>query len=317
MIQPKVTGLRSVELGVPNLRQSAAFYNYVWGLETIAEEEGTVHLGAGGGARHVLTLREKPVSGLLGVHFATSDKRSVEGLHAKAQAFGVDVASAPNELSENVGGGYGFQFRTPEGVVLNISSDVVESQVSVIDTSKPNKLSHVVLNSGDVEQQTRFFVDLLGFKLSDSTDMMDFIRCSSDHHSVALARGNGPSVNHISYELSSIDGMMQGAGRLKSGGFNPEWGLGRHGPGNNVFLYFIDPNGFVVEYTTELEQIDEATYRPNDPRYWREFPNRPCRWGVATRPSDRVMAAFSGDLSVADPADGLRCEDIIAKNLGH
>ncbi len=35
--------------------------------------------------------------------------------------------------------------------------------------------------------------------------------------------------------------------------------VGRHGPGNNVFSYFIEPNGFVAEYTTELDQIDEAT----------------------------------------------------------
>lgn len=315
MIGAKVTGLRSVELGVTNLRQSIAFYSHVWGLEPILLEDGAAHLGADGGAHHVLTLRERPQCSLLNVHFATVDKAAVNALHGRIQAFGVDVEGQPRELPDGTGGGYGFAFRTPEGVSLNISSDVVGRPSTSHDTSKPSKLSHVVLNSANVEQQTRFFLDVLGFKLSDSTDMMDFIRCSADHHSVALARGNGPSVNHISYELDGIDGMMRGAGRLKSGGFNPEWGLGRHGPGNNVFLYFIDPNGFVVEYTTELEKIDEASYMPNDAKYWREFPLRPCRWGVATRPSNRIMAAFSGDLGVADPADGLRCEEIMAKAL--
>ena len=52
---------------------------------------------------------------------------------------------------------------------------------------------------------------------------------------------------------------MRGAGRMRKAGYNVEWGLGRHGPGNNVFTYFVEPNGFVTEYTTEVDQVDEAT----------------------------------------------------------
>ncbi len=315
MPEAQVNSVHSVELGVTNLRQSVAFYSEVWGLDPILAEGDSVHLGARGGTQHVLTLRERAKTSLLGVHFTAPDKMSVDALHAKTKAFGVEIGSDPAQRSHGFGGGYGFSFQSPEGVVLNITSDLAARNGGYKDSSKPNKLSHVVLNSADVENQTRFFIDVLGFKLSDSTDMMDFIRCSADHHSVALARGNGPSVNHISYELQGIDGLMRGAGRLMSRGFNPEWGLGRHGPGNNVFMYFIDPNGFVVEYTTELEQVDETIHVANDAKYWREFPQRPCRWGVATRPSDRVMAAFSGDLRVADPEDGKRCEEIIATRL--
>ena len=165
--------------------------------------------------------------------------------------------------------------------MLNISSDVARHQSANNDSSVPNKLSHVVLNSAKIDQQTAFFVDVLGFKLSDQTDMMEFVRCSADHHSIAMARGAGPTLNHMAYEVASIDGLMRGAGRMKKHGFNVEWGVGRHGPGDNVFSYFIDPNGFVVEYTAEVEQVDEATYQAHDAAYWRDFPMRPCRWGMA------------------------------------
>ena len=165
--------------------------------------------------------------------------------------------------------------------MLNISSDVARHPNAVNDRSKPIKLSHVVLNSAKIEEQTAFFIDLLGFKLSDSTDMMEFIRCCADHHSIAMARGDGPSLNHMAYEVASIDGLMRGAGRMKKHGFNVEWGVGRHGPGDNVFSYFVEPNGFVVEYTAEVQQVDEATYKAHDAEYWREFPMRPCRWGMA------------------------------------
>src|SRR6266446_3427857 len=303
MSNAKVTGLRSIELGVTDLSRSAAFYSQVWGLEPVVTDADTIHLRANGSEHHVVTLRERPKTAMIGVHFAANDQTAVDELHAKAKAFGANVTSGPANLPSSGGGGYGFQFRTPEGHVLNISSGIAGHPNVVSDRSKPLKLSHVVLNSAKIDEQTAFFIDLLGFRLSDSTDMMDFIRCCADHHSIALARGDGPSLNHMAFELASIDGLMRGAGRLKSSGFNTEWGVGRHGPGNNVFSYFVEPNGFVVEYTTEVQQVDEAEYLPHDPTYWASFPGRPCRWGMATSPSNRVRAAMGGDLSVASEDD--------------
>ena len=52
-----------------------------------------------------------------------------------------------------------------------------------------------------------------------------------------------------------------------------EWGPGRHGPGDNAFNYFIDPFGVVIEYTAEVEQIDDS-YRVA----------RPGRLDLAARP---------------------------------
>jgi catechol 2,3-dioxygenase len=311
----RVTGLRSVELGVTDLTQSAAFYSRVWGLEPIATDGDTIHLRGNGTEHHAVTLRERPAASLLGVHFAAVNREAVDALHAKAKAQGVNV-SAPADLSKSAGGGYGFQFKTPEGHILNIASDVTRHQTANNDGSVPNKLSHVVLNSAKIEQQTSFFIDTLGFKWSDSTDMMDFVRCSADHHSIAMARGNGPTLNHCAFEVSSIDGLMRGAGRMRKHGFNVEWGIGRHGPGDNVFGYFVEPNGFVVEYTAEVQQVDEATYQAHDADFWRAFPMRPCRWGMAGMPSNRFKAAASGDLSVADPEAGKRCEEIMAQTLG-
>lgn len=316
MNNARVTGLRSIELGVPNLTQSVAFYGHVWGLEPIVSEGDTIHLRANGAEHHAVTLRERPKAGMLGVHFAVSDRAAVDALYAKAKGAGVNVVSKPAELPISAGGGYGFQFKTPEGHVLNVSADVAQHPNTISDRSKPNKLSHVVLNSANIEQQTAFFIDTLGFKWSDSTDMMDFVRCSADHHSIAVARGNGPGLNHMAYEMANIDGLMRGAGRMKTSGFNVEWGLGRHGPGDNVFTYFVEPNGLVVEYTCEVQQVDEATYMPQDAEYWRSFPGRPCRWNMAGLPSNRFKAAASGDLSVADPDAGKRCEEIMAKALG-
>jgi hypothetical protein len=39
------------------------------------------------------------------------------------------------------------------------------------------------------------------------------------------------------------------------------WGPGRHKAGNNTFSYFVTPNGFVAEYTAELERVDENSWQ--------------------------------------------------------
>jgi hypothetical protein len=120
------------------------------------------------------------------------------------------------------GGGYGFSFRTPDGQPLSISAGVAQHDKTIVDLSRPKNLTHVVINSANVGQQLSFFRDVLGFCLSDTTDMMEFIRCGTDHHSVAIARSEGPSLNHMAFEMEDIDGLMLGSGRLRRSGFEIE-----------------------------------------------------------------------------------------------
>jgi catechol 2,3-dioxygenase len=225
MTNSRINGVRSIELGVHDLQKSAEFYRKVWALEDVAAEGDTIHMRGTGRDHHVLTLRERPRAALLGVHFSAPDRAAVDALHAKAKAIGANVGDAPGSLAASAGGGYGFQVATPEGHPLSISSDVKQHAEAIDDRSRPTKLTHVVLNSAEVEKQTAFFLDVLGFKWSDSTFLMDFVRCCSDHHSIAFARGNGPGLNHMAYEMPNIDGLMSGAGRLRKSGYEIMWGV--------------------------------------------------------------------------------------------
>jgi hypothetical protein len=120
----------------------------------------------------------------------------------------------------------------------------------------------------------------------------------------------------VAYELPNIDGLMRGTGRLKQNGYDIGWGVGRHGPGSNVFSYFIEPNGFVAEYTTELDQLDDATHVPQGPDYWNKVVPGPDRWGTAGAPTNRMRAAMSGALYLGEGDSGERCEDVIGRKLG-
>jgi hypothetical protein len=85
---------------------------------------------------------------------------------------------------------------------------------------------------------------------------MCFLRCNSAHHRIAILPGP-PCLNHVAYDVPSVDSMMRGIQRLRDQGTNIAWGPGRHTAGNNTFSYFVTPNGFAVEYTADLETVDD------------------------------------------------------------
>jgi hypothetical protein len=66
----------------------------------------------------------------------------------------------------------------------------------------------------------------------------------------------------VAYDMSSLAAMRRGVSRLRTEGVDVQWGPGRHKAGNNTFSYFVTPNGFAVEYTAELERVDESTWQP-------------------------------------------------------
>ena len=288
----RVSDIRGIDLAVRDLTASVDFYVKVWGLEEVSREAGTVYLRATGPEHHALALHEDPRIALLGANFAASDKAAVDALHAKALAFGADVVDQPHGQAAFAGGGYGFSFRTPDGIMQTVSCDVERHPDRIEDRKRPNKFSHVVFRAANYTELEHFFRDLLGFKLSDRTDGIDFLRCTRDHHSVALGKVAGPGLHHMAFELPDLDSLMSASGRLKMNGYPVEWGVGRHaGPGSNIFSFFVDPNGFAVEYTTEMEQVDDETYPHRTAEEWRNLPIRPCSWGMATKRSEKLPAS--------------------------
>jgi catechol 2,3-dioxygenase len=292
-----LTGLRSVELGVTDVAAAARFYSEVWGLAPVASPGGTVHLRGTGAPHHVVAVHPRATPELLSVTFNAGSRADIDALHT---AVGRAALGRPAPIAEP-GGGYGFAFVDPEGRIFRaIAGDARHADAGDV-RDRPRALAHVVLNSADVPRATAFLVDVLGFRLTDQTRMMDFMTCNDHHHNVAFAHADAATLNHIAFEVPDLESVMRGTGRLRDHGYRIEWGVGRHGPGNNVFAYFIGPDDFVVEYTAEVERID-ASYRVGRPDDWKWPPGRVDHWGVSDPPSDRMKAAQRKIRFAAAPA---------------
>ncbi len=149
---------------------------------------------------------------------------------------------------------------------------------------KPRKLGHVVLGSTDYESTERFFIEGLGFKVSDLvSDVAAFIRCSSDHHNVLIQRAPVSFLHHTSWIVDDIDEIGRGAhNMLAADPSRHVWGLGRHTVGSNFFWYLKDPAGNFSEYSSDIDCIvDDALWKPE---VW-EGVRAMYEWGPPPPPS--------------------------------
>jgi len=213
----------------------------------------------------------------------------VNAIHDRVRKTNIRRVEAPAHIDEP-GGGYGFAFQDPEGRTVRVIAEMAAHSPEKDDVERPRKLSHCVLNSGDQENAVGFWCDALGVKVIDRTKAMTFINASADHHSVAIVKGSAPTLHHVAFEMPSIDAVMRGGGRLRENGHPIEWGVGRHGPGNNVFAYFCGPEELPLEYTSEMQQVGED-YRTGTPQDWVWPPGRVDQWGITPGPTARVKRA--------------------------
>lgn len=252
--------LRGIAMCAPGMTESKSFYLDAWGLQDVPSDDGIVYLRGQGEEPFIYALTDADYFGIDYINFGMNSSERLEQLYAQLKADGQDLLTDIQPMT-TPGGGLGFFLRDPQNRRLRIVADVAVNTDADPAFARPTKVSHVVLNTPNLKQTEAFFRDQLGFRLSDYyVERMSFMRCSHDHHSIGLMQNLHASANHVAFEMPDMDSYMRGIGRLKQQGHVPSWGPGRHGPGNNPFAYFVSPSGFVIEYTCELEQIDEASH---------------------------------------------------------
>lgn len=280
--------LRSIAIGVTDLDAAERFYNATWHLQTVAKTPDAVYLRGAGPFHHILALHRSDKPDVRHVTFTVASSADLDAIAARTSAAGGRVLSGPAKVDEP-GSGTAVTIADPQGRILRfVHGDERHDETSHADA--PSRITHVVFNSADVAAAQRFYEEALGFRLSDRTKIMAFMRCNSDHHSIALADSDANTLNHIAFVMPDLDAVMRGAGRMRDAGWPIEWGVGRHGPGNNVFAYFVGPDDFVIEYTADVLQVDDS-YKAGGPADWQWPPGRFDQWGVSQPPSDRIKQA--------------------------
>jgi catechol 2,3-dioxygenase-like lactoylglutathione lyase family enzyme len=290
--------LASITIGVPNVEETSAYYEE-FGLS----RDGAMFSTSDGGEQ--LRIVESPSRRLIELCIGVDDPDDLDRASERLTRLGVTVQRDPAGVSavEHHSG-----TRVAIKVLPRISQDpaVMEAYNGPGRSDRqnsrapgllrelpirPRKLGHVVIGTLDAEASQRFFVDGVGFKVSDQVrGAAAFMRCSTDHHNLLLQPSPVAFLHHTSWQVEDVDEVGRGAMRMLEG--HPErhvWGLGRHFIGSNFFWYLRDPAGNFSEYYSDMDTI-------TDDQLW-----TPGTW----EPSLRALYAWGPDVppSMLEPED--------------
>jgi catechol 2,3-dioxygenase-like lactoylglutathione lyase family enzyme len=283
-------------LAVPEFDVECKFLEDQWGVRPIAREESLGFFAADGSTESfILRLRKGDDRRTDLYALGATDAPAVDALAAHLQSKGVALVAGPHKLT-SPGGGYGIRFFDLDGRLVEVSADVAPSEASEVSpkSGRPIGLSHAVFHAPDVNKTVAWYEEHLLLRVSDwLDDFMCFMRgAKGKHHFMAFLKGPAAALNHVAFEVATLDDMMRGMGRLLRSEIKLSWGPGRHTAGDNTFAYFDTPAGNVFEYTAELEMVPEDW----TPRVFKRAPEIIDQWGTG-----RVSGPAAYPPVAADP----------------
>ena len=142
----------------------------------------------------------------------------------------------------------------------------------------PRRLGHVNVVTDDLARLSSFYVDRLGFRVTDRLgDEGLWLNLNADHHVHAMLQKEEAHFHHIALELRDIGEMRAMLDHLAKHGRWVIWGPGRHGVAASLFAYIRVPEeDLIVELYADMEQLG-----PNHtPRDWEDTPHSSNVWGT-------------------------------------
>ncbi|SDI13258.1 Catechol 2,3-dioxygenase [Actinokineospora alba] len=282
----KVRDQAWLEFEKPDLRRAEVFA-HAFGFTTSLRTADELHLrGTDPGAPCVL-IRRGTRSRFLGPAFQAADPKDVLRL---AEATGATAAPLPEPL-----GGVGVDLEDPSALRVRVVSgtdllpalpsqepltwNVARGAARTNAMQRPprvpakvRRLGHVVLQTTRYRRTLDWYLEHLGMIVSDFLyypgqrdrgPVMSFIRCDqgsmpTDHHTLAITLGPSDRYVHSAYQVGDLDALAAGGEHLLDLGYQRSWGIGRHIQGSQIFDYWRDPDGFLVEHFSDGDLFDHT-----------------------------------------------------------
>lgn len=280
----KVLDLAWLEFEKPDLDGAEAFA-HAFGFATAMRTADELQLrGTDPGAPCVL-IRRGVRSRFVGPAFRAADSADLLRL---AAATGARAVPLPESL-----GGLTVDLADPSRLWVRVVAETHELEalpaqrphifnvghkvVRVNATQRPlraparvRRLGHVVIQSTRYRETLDWYLRNLGLIVSDFLyysgqrergPVMSFMRCDrgsvpADHHTLALTLGPSNRYVHSAYQVADLDALAAGGEYLREQGYRRSWGIGRHIQGSQIFDYWRDPDGFMVEHFSDGDMFD-------------------------------------------------------------
>lgn len=258
----RIKRISHVAITVRDLERQADFYTKMCGLRPVERASQRLYLRASGPHHHVFELL-KGHGGLDHISFQIDDDEDIHRCADILVAQGIRITLAPNKEVEP-GVGSVLRFLDPEGNPIELVSGVEELRSGYeSEAVGPLSLNHAVLYAGDLGKQQSFYESVLGMRVTDTVPrLMTFLRCNPNHHSFGFIALPRRGLQHAAFDLPSRVELTDLLVHMGDAGFKRVDGPGRHGPGHMLFTYFEDLEKNLLEWVTEIQQVNEEGHVP-------------------------------------------------------
>jgi catechol 2,3-dioxygenase-like lactoylglutathione lyase family enzyme len=313
-----ITSLGHVALRVPDLEASVRHATEILGLLEVERTGNSAYLTQPSHLtyptpHHSVQYIQGDEAALDHIGLRATDEAALGELRVRLAAAGVEVIS---DVPEGPGIAAAIRFAGPDGHVLEVFAGMEERERrSAAHAIKPRRLGHVTFKVETIGPTLALLTDVLGFKVSDYVytggphPSVAFLRCNPLHHTIGLIEGP-PGLHHYAFEVATLQELGLLGDVLDRAGGRYVWGPGRHGAGDNIAAYHLDPAGVMVEHYADMQLIFDDAWEPrswsvDDHRAtntWGPIPqDDPSDFGVGlVAPSSRAQAA--SDTAVAGNA---------------
>jgi catechol 2,3-dioxygenase len=264
--------LSHVDIKVPDLDLAAAYYTEVMGLEISERTADRIFFKCWDEEdHHSLAVRYDPRTGLDRFSFKVESEDDLDELERRVETYGFAVSRMSK--GDEIGQGESIRFETPSGHEMELVHDVevVGGKLGKLNPGvlpeglrgiAPPRIDHLLINAEEVPEATRFYMDVLGFRLTeqmldaDGHQLGTWMERSHSPHDLAVVSGPNGALHHFAFWLDDWDHVRQAADILAYNAIQIDVGPTRHGITRGNTIYFFDPMGTRNEVFT-------GGYRPD------------------------------------------------------
>ena len=300
-----VERLGHVQVRVTDLDAARAYYTTVLGLKEVEHDESTAYLKAWDEHdHHSLVLRKAATPGLEHMGWKLETAADLEQIETKAERAGARVERV--EADAERGMGPAIRFETPSNHVVECffgMKKVGNGLPKLNPMPKPHgltgiappRLDHLLVTTGHVPESTKFFQDVLGFRLVEqvvadgSVQVAAFLERTRTPHDIAFVPGNDGGLHHFAYWLDNFHDLSLAADTLRMNNVEIDIGPTRHGITRGHTIYFFDPAGNRNEVFTGGYYVDSDF----EPITWTADQLGPAIFYYEGKLNERFLSVYS------------------------
>ncbi len=271
-----IVDIRYVRLGTADLDGAVEFATGMLGLEVVGRENGRVYVRGDDRDHNLCYFAGDPTDHTLGFEVLTEAELVAAGDQLERAGHPVSRGTE-DECAERRVMAF-INFRDPTGNSIDLVVRPFHSGVRYFPSRDAGitEFNHVGLRTADAPRDEEFWCTQFNIHANDWIGPAPLLSFDKMHHRMALFPADRPGVQHINFQVESVDDIMRSYYFLNERQVRIVFGPGRHATSGAQFLYFEGPDGMVYEYSHGVRMIEDPAYRP------RQVPFTPesfCVWG--------------------------------------